>query len=208
MLFRSVIIYDISLTDGINAPVAGQLTITVNETNLPPGLTLLGVGGSGPNYVIHATVGDTLSGITATGTDANASDTLTLTMNYEPGQSTLGNILTATPNPRIGVRPATALISGSVGTTTGTVVYRLTLSDGGHPSVWATLTVYVHSAFVNTPPSLQCYGVLGSAPNWIINLYKNESVSGVSARGTDIDSGDSLTLNVVRNAGQIGRAHV
>ncbi|MBX3458490.1 MAG: hypothetical protein KF696_00840 [Planctomycetes bacterium] len=191
------------------------------SNNTQPVLSVLGMSGAAPNYLLNVQQGNALPGtITLHGSDSDTNDNMVLSLTFNASASSGYSVVPAQLliNPSAGGSPATATTSAtspSLATitiapngalsTVGTIVFNANLTDDKGGASSATLTINVSATAVNNPPAIGRpsgpVSVGGNHPNYTATVQVGASLA-FSATATDPD-GDNVTLGANRTGGTL-----
>ena len=197
---------DIVLTLAVDDGQGGTDTIThtirINAIPLIGAPTGPGsVGGTDPAYQTTINLGGSLA-FDVTATDADGTDTLTLTATVTGGTLTAAQagFTTTFPAPTFGPSPQTLNLAGTAAMA-GNIVLTFAVDDGQGGA--DTIT---HTIALNTPPQIAAPSgpglVTGTDPTYASTINQGDSI-GFSVTATDADAGDALTLGATVTGGSL-----
>ncbi|ACT05282.1 Ig family protein [Dickeya chrysanthemi Ech1591] len=171
----------VTATDGSNASVSTTFGLTVNNSNLPPVVSV-----PVADQAIAQNGGFSFTVPAGTFTDPDTGDTLTLSATQSDGS----------PLPTwLSFNPSTRTFSGTPGSNdVGNLTIRVTATDGSNASVSTTFGLTVNNS--NLPPVV-------SVPVADQAIAQNGGFSFTVPAGTftDPDTGDTLTLSATQSDG-------
>ncbi|WP_226051981.1 putative Ig domain-containing protein [Dickeya chrysanthemi] len=171
----------VTATDGSNASVSTTFGLTVNNSNLPPVVSV-----PVADQAIAQNGGFSFTVPAGTFTDPDTGDTLTLSATQSDGSALPG---------WLSFNPATRTFSGTPGSNdVGNLTIRVTATDGSNASVSTTFGLNVTN--VNDAPV-----VSGSLSAQTVAQNGGFSFTVPAGTFTDPDTGDTLTLSATQSDG-------
>ena len=172
------------------------ITLVVSLNNAVPEF------GAPGDYQIERHPGDAAA-FQVTATDADASDTLTLSATVIGGSITPAQAGITIPAQVSGNSPVALQITGTIAAA-GTIIIRFDLDDGHVPAIPSIITLHInHNPVFDTPVGNTT--LEGSDPSWTTRVPDGESINW-SIGATDADAGDTLSISVTGITGDAAAA--